>query len=285
MMSIVGLIFFAFGLFIGYLFKKVSDKPQIQMTVQENTESIITNDMLKQQRLSLQSLIEALEKEYEEKAMIVANDKVRLEQSYQEAIATVKKRYDETVAILDEQIKSVEDRLNDFKSKELAAVEANKRKFEAEHKQDFYRLIIPEKDVQDIKQIKKCVPYFKDNGEALNKLIYKIYYERPYNDLINRIFGQRGVVCGIYKITNIQNNMCYVGQSVNIADRFKQHIKCGTGADGSASRNKLYEAMSTVGIENFTFEIIEECPREALNEREDYWQDFFQAKEFGYSLR
>lgn len=43
--------------------------------------------------------------------------------------------------------------------------------------------------------------------------------------------------------------------------------------------------MREVGPEQFTFEIIEECAPEALNEREQYWQEFYKAKEFGYSVR
>jgi len=78
--------------------------------------------------------------------------------------------------------------------------------------------------------------------------------------------------------------MCYVGQAVNIADRWKQHIKRGIGAD-PPTRNKLYPAMLASGVENFTFEIVEECNREKLNDREQYWQEYFGAKEFGYSIK
>ena len=102
-------------------------------------------------------------------------------------------------------------------------------------------------------------------------------------NLIGRVMGS-GIHCGIYKITNLQNNMCYVGQSTNIAERWKQHIKRGLGAD-TPTRNKLYPIMQTVGVENFSFEIIEECTKSQLNDREDYWQDFFKAKEFGYSIK
>ena len=83
--------------------------------------------------------------------------------------------------------------------------------------------------------------------------------------------------------TNIENNMCYIGQSVNVADRFKQHIKRGLGAE-TPTRNKLYPAMLSIGVENFTFEIIEECDRSLLDSREDYWQDFYHAKDYGYSI-
>lgn len=43
--------------------------------------------------------------------------------------------------------------------------------------------------------------------------------------------------------------------------------------------------MLSFGVENFTFEVIEECQAVQLNEREQYWQEYFKAKEFGYSIR
>lgn len=70
----------------------------------------------------------------------------------------------------------------------------------------------------------------------------------------------------------------------NIADRWKQHIKRGIGAE-TPTRNKLYPAMLAIGVENFSFEVIEECSRDQLDAREDYWQDYFKAKEFGYSIK
>jgi uncharacterized membrane-anchored protein YhcB (DUF1043 family) len=172
--------------------------------------------------------------------------------------------------------------LNELQDKVNAAVEANKRAVEKEQKKDFYRLVISDIDAEEIRRLREVVPYLRDS-EPLNKVIWKVYYERPYTDLIGRVVGS-GVHCGIYKITNIDNQMCYVGQAVNIADRWKQHIKRGLGAD-TPTRNKLYPAMMASGVENFTFEIVEECPREKLNEREDYWQDYFKAKEFGYSIK
>lgn len=78
--------------------------------------------------------------------------------------------------------------------------------------------------------------------------------------------------------------MCYVGQAANLAERWKQHIKRGLVAD-PVTKNKLYPAMKAIGVENFSFEVIEECERSKLDEREDYWQDFFKAKEFGYSIK
>lgn len=78
--------------------------------------------------------------------------------------------------------------------------------------------------------------------------------------------------------------MCYIGQSVNISERWRQHIKRGVGAE-APTRNKLYPAMLEKGVENFTFEIIEECSRADLDEREQFWQNFYHAKDYGYSIK
>lgn len=42
--------------------------------------------------------------------------------------------------------------------------------------------------------------------------------------------------------------------------------------------------MLETGVENFTFEIIEECAPEELNEREKFWIDYFDTKTFGYNV-
>lgn len=162
------------------------------------------------------------------------------------------------------------------------AVASAKREEEKRQEKNFYRLIIPESDLYEISQLRAVEPFLRDK-EALNKVIWKVYYEKPYTDMIGRVIGQ-GVKTGIYKITNIENQMCYVGQAVNISDRWKQHIKRGLGAE-APTRNKLYPAMSQYGVENFTFELLEECSKDNLDAREDHWQDYFHAKDFGYSIK
>ena len=43
--------------------------------------------------------------------------------------------------------------------------------------------------------------------------------------------------------------------------------------------------MMKYNVENFTFELVEECDDSLLDEREDYWQEYFHAKDFGYSIK
>ena len=169
--------------------------------------------------------------------------------------------------------------LQDAKEKADAAVEVNKRAELERQEKDFYRLQLSDIDVEEIQRIRSIEPYLRKK-EPLNKVVWKVYYEKPYTDLIGRVVGQ-GRKTGIYKITNLENGMCYVGQAVDIAERWKQHIKRGIGADPPTS-NKLYPAMLAIGVENFTFEIIEQCNGSKLSEREQYWQDFYHAKDQSY---
>ena len=179
-------------------------------------------------------------------------------------------------------IKFAETRLADLSAKVFAAVEAAKRQEEMETAQDFYRLNLSEIDIEEIIKLREVTALLRDS-EPLNKVIWKVYYEKPYSDLIGRVVGS-GTHTGIYKITNIESQKCYVGQAADIASRWKQHIKRGIGAE-APTRNNLYPAMLKHGVEYFTFEIVEECERSKLNEREDYWQEYFHARDYGYSIK
>ena len=218
---------------------------------------------------------EAMSKQYEQAKQIAEND-------YLETLKDCVNSFTSQINDKKNELKKVQDELADLVQKLNSAVEANKRAEEIKQKQDFYRLQLTTIDLDEIKRLREVEPYLREK-EPLNKVIWKVYYEKPYTDLIGRVVGT-GIHTGIYKITNIENQMCYVGQAVNIADRWKQHIKRGIGAE-APTRNKLYPAMLEIGVENFTFEIVEECDKSKLNEREDYWQEYFHAKDFGYSIK
>ncbi|MCC8068781.1 MAG: GIY-YIG nuclease family protein [Ruminococcus sp.] len=86
---------------------------------------------------------------------------------------------------------------------------------------------------------------------------------------------------GIYKITNILNQKVYIGQSVDIEKRWAEHIRCANNSD---KPNTIYQAIRKYGVENFTFEVIEECSQEKLNEREIYWIDYYNSYYDGYNM-
>ena len=204
--------------------------------------------------------------------------KAELENTMQEGAAA----YIENIFEQQEKCKELAKKYDSLLATTNAAIAAAKRAEEIKQEASFYKINLSELDKEEITMLRNVTPYLRDK-EPLNKVIWKVYYEKPTTDLIGRVIGS-GIHTGIYKITNLDNQMCYVGQAANLADRWKQHIKRGLGAE-TPTKNKLYPAMIAIGVENFSFEVIEECPRDALDAREDYWQEYFHAKDFGYSIK
>lgn len=85
---------------------------------------------------------------------------------------------------------------------------------------------------------------------------------------------------GIYKITNTTNGKCYIGQSRDIEARWAKHLS----AYKSYPEWELYRAFKKYGIGAFSFEVIEECTIEELNEREIYWIAHFDSFNNGYNM-
>ena len=263
---------------VSSLESQISEKKQ---TIQLLTEQ--TNTTIK----------EVTEKSFDAAVSQYENNISAEEQKYLNATQEAKNNYYEMIHEFEEiYLKSYDDyeikmdelntQIQNARSVAAAAIEANRRAALEKQEKDFYRLQLSELDIKEIETIRSIEPYLRQK-EPLNKVIWKVYYEKPYTNLIGRVVGQ-GVKTGIYKITNMENGMCYIGQAVNIAERWKQHIKRGIGAD-QPTQNKLYPAMLSSGVENFTFEILEECPANKLTEQEKYWTDFYQAQSFGYVVR
>lgn len=82
---------------------------------------------------------------------------------------------------------------------------------------------------------------------------------------------------GIYKITNKVNNKVYIGQSVNIEQRWKDHRTRAFQVDEEYINNHLYRSIRKYGLINFTFEILEECDKEELDSKEIKWIDYFDS--------
>lgn len=91
---------------------------------------------------------------------------------------------------------------------------------------------------------------------------------------------------GIYKITNNINGKVYIGQSRCIEKRWAKHRSAPFNPTDNSYNNPLYKSIRKNGLNNFIFEVIEECSVDNLNEREIYWIKYYNSSnlEKGYNL-
>lgn len=90
---------------------------------------------------------------------------------------------------------------------------------------------------------------------------------------------------GIYKITNTFNSKVYIGQSVDIKKRFTAHVSSAINEFNKSYDYLLPRAIRKYGLDNFKFEVLEECLKEELNNKEVYWISYYDATnpEKGYN--
>lgn len=69
---------------------------------------------------------------------------------------------------------------------------------------------------------------------------------------------------GIYKIENLINHKIYIGQSIHIEKRWQQHCQL-------SSNSIIAKAIQKYGKENFSFQILEECSEQDLDEKELFY--------------
>lgn len=89
--------------------------------------------------------------------------------------------------------------------------------------------------------------------------------------------------CGIYKITNLINNKCYIGCSKNIEHRWIAHKSESIIEKNPQYNYSIHKAFRKYGIDNFSFEIIELTSEDMLFGREKYWINFYNSYKNGYN--
>ena len=239
----------------------IDNQNQLAQTAYENyCENLENKKRIKEQEIleSEEWLNKALEKHQEE----VLNNMEILDSKY-------KKEKDK-----------IEEDLEQLKATRAAIIQANIKEKEIEENSTFYCLTISEIDKADIKMLENIKPQL-NKPRVLSMLIWSTFFQKPMTTLCNNIIGT-STVTGIYKITNQVTKECYIGQSVDISKRWKDHAKCGLGIDTPAG-NKLYKAMQTYGIWNFSWEVLEQCSKDLLDEKEKYYIELYDSYNYGYN--
>lgn len=239
------------------------------------------DEMLKQ---SYQEKKDALESEYASRFSALQesfkNKNAELQQHFDAKNVELQLNLEEKIADFNLRITTLQKQLEEQQTIYSIAVEQNRKDQENEEK---HLLSIPVSDQWEIQELNAVCSQIK-NPLPLRKAIYDIYYKTPLATLVNDL--QVKGITGIYKITDMTNNKIYIGQSVDIAERWKQHLKRGCGAEvGTISGSKLYNAMMVNCLWNFKFEVLQECDKSELNKLEKHWINYFDSVEYGYNMK
>lgn len=230
--------------------------------------------------VAIKSQKELSQKAYENYCMTLEQAYDTKEEEYNQAVDRLNTSYEKSQIEILNKLNQVKADLDKVQATRTAALQAQLKEKEIKEKLAFYCLTIKETDLDDIKVLERMKSQLH-NPRILSMLIWSTYFQKPMTALCNNVIGTV-TKSGIYKITNQTNDLCYIGQSVDLARRWKDHAKCGLGID-TPQNNKLYQAMIQDGLWNFSFEILEECPQSELNQKEKYYIQLYQSYEFGYN--
>lgn len=254
---------------------------EIKNLEQDRTNAL--NDLNKTKEITSQ--------EYEDKKRLVEEglETYKTNTGYAAAqyIYSLEKQYQIAENDYKEKIKAIEAEIED-KNKELekikstlsASQEAQLREIEKEQKEKFYQIQIDDISLKEIDIISE-IEHLLVDPRPIRMLIWTTYYSKKFIEMCSRVVGTEDK-CGIYKITDTVTKQIYVGQARKIKDRFRDHCKCGLGIDTPAN-NKLYAAMKKDGLTNFTFEVLEACSPEELDEKERFYIELYKSYYYGFN--
>lgn len=293
--GILGLFIGILGYLLGKHFSKVKTKEINAQIDYQNTIIADDNQELEYNKKRLRQEIDDLaERKEEESKALLSNiernkqvidsfnqgNKESAEEAFNSYIETLEGHYAFTEKEYDIKVDILEQELNKMKSAREAGLKAVLREKELVEKENFYKVPINADDLKDIELLNSIKPSLK-RPEILSKLIWSTYYQKGMNTVCNNVVGE-DVCSGIYKITGPTPDLCYIGQSVDIAKRWKDHVKAALGASTTTATNRFYLAMAETGVHNFTFEVLEKVTDlNDLNDKEKYYISFYQSDKYG----
>ena len=206
----------------------------------------------------------------------------KVKKAYNSAVAEMKDNLQLEGERINLELKVQFDELEKYRLMRAAVNDAIMRERQLQEQSEFYKINLSEQDIADLLMLRELAPRF-NNRELLNKVIYESYIKRPLQEMIKRVLKGRSP-SGIYKITREKTGEIYIGRAVSVDKRWTEHAKMAFSI-GSIAHSTLHTIMEKDGIWNFTFELLEEVPKENLNEREKYYIEFYDSKNFGLNQK
>lgn len=262
---------------------EIKNKQEQMLDLTKNIDTL-SNSSKATARASFEQYCDSLDAEYILKEQEFDADLENLDKLYTDQHDTLLREMSENTARANEQkeqlnrdLDIIRRELEKIRATRAATMDAQLREQEIKDKATFYTLQINEADKRDVAYL-QSIEYNLREARPLRMLIWTTFYRDKVNDLAARV-GAVGAT-GIYKITHIDSGISYIGQAKDIKERWVTHIKCSLGIDTPVT-SQLYAFTREKGIDNFTFEILEKCSINELNEKEKFYIDLYQTYDYG----
>lgn len=240
-----------------------------ELTDLQNNISKTVDNQQEMSRKAFENYCEVLDNKYKEE-----------EEEYEQYRDALQTAYSNLQLQLMREADEAREELAKIEATRAAAIQAQIKEKEIEENSSFYCLQVADSELRDI-AVLESIKSKLNQPRILSMLIWQTYWRTPMTNLCNNVIG-KATKTGIYKITNQKTKECYIGQAVDLATRWKDHAKCGLGIDTPVG-NKLYRSMQEFGIQNFSWEVLEECERKDLDEKEKYYINLYMSKEYGFN--
>lgn len=251
--------------------KEIKEKETFNNTLYKLREEELNNLIENKKKTELEKLDKEVEEWAESAQEAAAFNAEQVQESFQKEI-------DKRIT----ELNNISSTIDDYKARRDVINQEILRARAIEEQQDFYRVQLPESSRHDL-DILQSIRKELTKIDILDKLIYDNYVKKSVDEMVKRVLKGENP-SGIYKITRLKTGEIYIGKSVNVKDRWVQHAKscyhCGT-----ISHSILHTTMEKDGIEQFTWELLEVVPKDKLGEREKYWIEFYDSKNFGLNER
>ena len=266
-----------------FAFEKRRAEQEKYLATRKEEQLSAIETLVEEKKNSVQTEVDAFREVEMQKARTAVETEANSQQKWADAIlAGYWEHLAQTTQEKEQELAQVVATLDEYKKKQQAVNEAILRQRAIDEQQDFYRVCLSEFAIEDIKLLQE-IRQKLHTSDNLNKLIYDVYVSKSVQEMVKRVL-QGGAPSGIYKITRLKTGEIYIGKSTNVKDRWVQHCKTVYGA-GTIAHSILHTTMAKDGLEQFTFELVEEVPKEKLTEREKYWIMFYGSKEYGLNER
>lgn len=301
---IIGVALFIIGFLKYRKFHKLANEEQARLLQYTAEAKIVKDDYyqkivdLKTIQLQKENLLAEKEKAAIEAITIQERNKAAIDKTKEEVkaeYATLKMELSKTCetelqALRLQHDTWMQEHANEFleytthldKLRKSIEITEKKKKDEA-MMEDFiatHSLAITIKDYEDINTLTECRNRL-NRKSVLDSLVWSEFVQGPLQQLRKELVSVKLTekISGIYRITNIENDRCYIGQAVDIGGRWTEHIKAAL----NSPTDKFHKALAQAPLYSWTWEILEKCGKPQLNEREKYWITHYKSNEFGYN--